>query len=337
MAGKSLVDGLSGKAELRERIRSQVSIPVVCAPMFQVSGPELAGAAAAAGVVGALPRNNAADLEEFEQWLATIRRALDEAEGRGERVSPVAVNLSTGFSSDELKQNLDVCKRYGVEIIISATGDPSELIARVHDWGGIVLHDVVNFRFAEKAILAGADGLNCIGAGGGGHSGTISHLALVPKVRSMFDGVITMAGAVSTGAVVRGAEILGADLAYMGTRFIATQESRAPAAYKQMLVEGRASDLIYTGRVARTPANWLRPSLTDNGLDPDDLPLPTAGDRYSHLPEHARPWKTIWSGGQGVELIDDVPTVSELVARLEEEYAEACKIPAAPGFSDVRY
>ena len=319
---------------LRESLRARLRLPMVCAPMFQVTGPELVIAAARAGIVAALPRGNARDLAEFDHWLATIRAALDAAGGDGPAPGPIAVNLTTGFTADEAAANLAVCKRHGVELIITAAGNPADMIARVHDWGGYVLHDVTSMRFAEKAIALGADGLNCIGAGGGGHSGTLSHLAFIPAVRAIYDGVVTMAGAVGSGAVIRTAEILGADLAYVGTRFIATVEARAPEAYKRMLVEERAADLIYTGAVGGAPANWLKRSLRDNGLDPDELPRPMGGtDRYGHLPPDVRPWKTLWSAGQAVELIDEIPTVADLIDRLEAEYRRACAQPCHPAQS----
>jgi len=205
-------------------------------------------------------------------------------------------------------------------------GDPTELIRRVHDWGGKVFHDVTTIRFAEKAIAAGADGLTCIGAGGGGHSGTVSHLALIPKVRQMFDGTIVFAGGVSNGAAIRAAEVLGADLAYLGTRFIATQESNAAPEYKAMLVSENAADVIYTPKVAGGAANWLKASLRAVGLDPDNLPEPGPKGGHAHLPEGLRPWFNIWSAGQGVELISDVPSVAELIRRLRREYVAACQV-----------
>jgi nitronate monooxygenase len=238
----------------------------------------------------------------------------------------MAINLNTRLPADELARNLAVCGRNGVEIIITAAGDPTEMVKRVHDWGGKVFHDVTSLRFAEKAIAGGVDGLTCIGAGGGGHSGTVSHLALIPRVRQMFNGTIIMAGAVSTGAVVRAAEILGADLAYMGTRFIATQESDAPEAYKRLLVSEMSSDLLYTGKIAGVPANWMVESIRQNGLDPTNLPEPKGkGMSHEHLPADVRPWKTLWSAGQGIDLINDIPTVAELVRRLRAEYVEACR------------
>lgn len=311
-------------------LRSQLTLPVICSPMFLVSGPALVREACKAGVIGGLPRPNAESPEVFDTWLGDIRRDLSywSQKHPDAPVAPMAINLSTRMPADELKANLEICRRHGVEIIISAAGDPTELIERVHDWGGKVFHDVTSLRFAEKAAAAGADGLTCIGAGGGGHSGTISHLALIPQVRSFYEGVVVLAGAVSTGAVVRAAEILGADLAYMGTRFIATRESDAPQAYKDLLVTQTSSDLMYTDRIAHVPANWIMESMRQVGLDPAALPPPIKGaDRYAHLPEPARPWKSIWSAGQGIDLIHDIPTVAELVRRLRQEYVAACRIP----------
>lgn len=315
---------------LDSRIRAQLTLPVICSPMFLVTGPALVREACKAGVIGGLPRPNASSVEEFDAWLTEIRRDLNQwSENQPHaRVAPMAVNLSTRMPLDELKANLEVCRRHGVEIIVSAAGDPTELIRRVHDWGGKVFHDVTSLRFAEKAAAAGADGLTCIGSGGGGHSGTISHLALIPQIRSFYDGTLVLAGAVSTGAVVRAAEILGADLAYMGTRFIATQESDAPQAYKDLLVSQTSSNLMFTDRIAHVPANWIMESMRLVGLDPADLPHPVKGeDRYSHLPEAARPWKSIWSAGQGIDLIHDIPSVAELVSRLRREYLTACETP----------
>ncbi len=315
---------------LDELFRSRLTLPAVCAPMFLVSGPELVAAACKAGLVGALPRQNARSTEIFGDWLRQIRAELDQyAEQRpGARIGPIAVNLATRFDDDELRANLELCSRYGVEIIISAQGDPAELARRVHDWGGTIWHDVTSLRFADKAIRAGVDGMTCIGAGGGGHSGTISHLVLIPKVRAMFDGIVVMAGAVTTGAAIRAAEILGADLSYLGTRFIATRESRAADAYKAMLVAGTSADLMYTPEIAGVAANWMTPSMRAVGLDPTNLPKAAVGKiGYSHLPEGVKPWKNLWSAGQGIDLIDDIPSVAELVAQLRREYVAACQTP----------
>lgn len=311
--------------------RERLVLPAVCAPMFLVSNPAMVRESCKAGIIGALPRQNARSFELFESWLKEIRDDLDryKDENPEAKVGPVAVNLATKLSAEDARRHLDVCRRYGVEIIISATGNPAELAARVHDHGLQIWHDVVSFRFAEKAIEAGVDGMNCVGSGGGGHSGNIGHLVLVPRIRKIFSGTLTMAGSISTGAAIRAAEILGADLAYMGTRFIATQEAAIDPAYREMLEQGHSEDLIFTPKIAGIAANWLRPSMERLGLDPKDLPEPTGhGMGYGHLPEGVKPWKNLWSAGQGIDLIGDTPTVAELVARLRREYRAAAELPS---------
>jgi nitronate monooxygenase len=316
---------------LDPRIRAALTLPAICAPMFLVTGPALVREACKAGVIGGLPRQNARSVEEFEAWLAEITEALKahrDAQPHA-RIAPIAVNHPTRMAPDDLAANMALCAKYGVEIIISVGGDPTELVARVHDFGGKVFHDITSLRFAEKAIAAGADGLNCIGAGGGGHSGTITHLALIPRLRAIYDGTLVLAGAVSTGAVIRAAEVLGADLAYLGTRFIATQEAEAPAEYKELLVSQTSTELAYTGDIAGVPANWMVESMRRVGLDPENLPKPLGrGMRHDHLPQGVTPWKNLWSAGQGIDLIDDVPTVAELVRRLRAEYVAACETPS---------
>lgn len=315
---------------LHPELRASLALPAVCAPMFLVSGPALVSEACKAGVMGALPRQNARGFEEFEAWLGTIRHALDRHEDdTGQRAGPLAVNLATRVPEDELARHFGACRRHGVKVLITVGGDPTALIRHAHEAGLLVFHDITSIRFAEKAIAAGADGLNCIGAGGGGHSGTMSHLALIRAVRARYQGTIVMGGAVSDGATIRAAEILGADLAYLGTRFIATQESLAPQAYKDMLVSRTSADLSYTDRIAGVHANWLVPSIQAAGLDPENLPRPPGrGMRHDHLPEGATPWKHIWSAGQGIDLIHDIPAVQDLVARLKAEYRQACAVPA---------
>jgi nitronate monooxygenase len=315
---------------LDPRLRSRLRLPAVCAPMFLVSGPELVAAACKAGIVGALPRQNARSIDIFESWLSDIRRELDEYADStpGARIGPLAVNLATSFDDETMDANLALCQRYGVEIMISATGNPASLAHRAHDWGCAIIHDVTTMRFAEKAIAAGVDGLTCIGAGGGGHSGAISHLVLIPKIRSIFDGVIVMAGAVTNGAAIRAAEILGADLAYMGTRFIATKESLASDEYKAMLLRSSSADLLYTPDIAGVAANWMTESMAAVGLDPSNLPKSLrTGMSHAHLPDGIKPWKNLWSAGQGVDLIDDIPSMEDLVTRLRSEYVAACETP----------
>lgn len=314
---------------LDPELRSSLCLPAICAPMYQISGPTLAREAARAGIVGGLARQNARSLEEFDSWLHSIREGLDahSDEHPDAKVGPIAVNLSGRVPADELMANLEACRRYGVKIIVSAMGNPTELVKVVHDWGGVVFHDATSVRFAEKGIEAGVDGLNCIGSGGGGHSGTVSLMTLIPRVRAMFDGTIVAAGAISTGNAIRAVELLGADLAYLGTRFIATQESLAPKEYKELLVSQRSLGLRYTPKITGVPANWLVESFERLGVDLDAIPEAAVSRGYDHLPAHARPWKDIWSAGQGIELIDDVPTVAELVRRLRQEYYDACRIP----------
>lgn len=294
-----------------------------------VSGPALVSAACKSGIMAGLPRHNAGSLEEFESWLAAIRADIDAFAVRdpGARIGPLAVNIVAGKPAADLRADLAVCARFGVRIIISALGNPSELTRVVHDWGGKVFHDVTNLRFAAKAIEAGVDGLVCIGSGGGGHCGALNALSFIPRVRRMWEGTIVFAGSVSSGAAIRAAEVLGADLAYLGTRFIATRESLAPASYKAQVVACGAEDLIYTERITGVPANWLKPSLRAAGLDPESLPMPVTPRKYEHLPPAARPWRTLWSAGQGIDLIDDAPSVAELVQRLRREYVAACRMP----------
>jgi nitronate monooxygenase len=316
---------------LDPEIRASLNLPVICAPMFQVTGPALVQEACKAGLIAGLPRQNARSFEQFEEWMGAIRRDLDAyaEKNEGARIGPIAVNFGTRMPEVELRRDLGICKRYGVRIIISVGGDPTDIVKRVHDFGGLVYHDVTSIRFAEKAMRANADGLTCIGAGGGGHSGTISQLALIPQIRARFNGTIVLAGAVATGAVVRAAEVLGADLAYMGTRFIATQESDAPEEYKQLLLSETSEGLMYTDRVAGVHANWMIESIRKVGLDPDNLPVPLGrGMRHDHLPDSVRPWKNLWSAGQGIDLIHDIPTVADLVHRLRAEYVAACETPS---------
>lgn len=309
--------------------RERMVLPAMAAPMFLVSGVDLAVACCKAGIIGSLTRNHCRDDAEFEAQLVAVRERL--ARARGEipepKIGPLAANVSIGMDRASRAAALDACRRHGVDLVVTAGGDPAPVAAMVHDWGGRLFHDVTTLRFAEKAIAAGVDGVVAIGAGGGGHSGIISHLALVPQIRAMFSGTIVMAGAIATGAAIRAAEVLGADLAYLGTRFIATRESMADEAYKAMIVRASPADLLYTAAVNGLPAMWMAESLRAHGLDPANLPTPQ-GHGSAHLPPGAKPWQTVWSAGQGVGLISDVPAVSELVARLVAEYRAAVAIPA---------
>jgi len=313
---------------LAQHIRDRLTLPAIVAPMFLCSSVELAVAACASGIVGSLTQNHCRDIEEFARQLEVVEQRLSHfrESNPARKVGPLAVNISTHIVGDDMRAHLLLCRRHGASIVITSVGDPSATAPLVREAGLLHYHDATSLRFAEKAIAAGVDGIVAIGAGGGGHSGGLSHLAFVPQVRAMFDGTIVLAGAVSTGAAIRAAEILGADLAYLGTRFIATQESSAPAEYKAMIVEGTAADVVYTDRVNGMPAMWLSASLQANGLDLDRLPKP-AKRGTEHLPVGVEPWKTVWSAGQGIGLIDDIPSVAEVVRRLQVDYVRACEAP----------
>lgn len=308
-------------------LQDRMILPVFAAPMFLVSGTDLAIACCKAGVIGSLTRNHCRDFEEMVEQLRTVRSALDVFEGQGGRAAPLAMNISPTMGQEDFARHLAACRDHGVDIIVTSVGDPTANAPLVRDHGMLHFHDATTIRFAEKAAAAGVDGIVCIGAGGGGHAGQISHLAFVPQVRRFFGGTIVMAGAISTGAAVRAAEVLGADIAYMGTRFIPTRESDAPPAYKAMLVEGGAADVTYTRGVNGLPASWLKASLREIGLDPENLFIPD-GRSTGHLPEGKTPWRDIWSAGQGIALIDAIPSVADLVAGLSAEYAAACALPA---------
>jgi nitronate monooxygenase len=309
-------------------IRKRLTLPAVAAPMFLCSGVALAAASCKAGVIGSLTRNHCRDLAELEEQLRAVTESVGAFAERNpsRRIGPLAVNITPTFGDDEMRAHLEVCSRYGVRIVITSVGDPTRIAPMIRDAGLLHFHDATTIRFAEKAAAAGVDGIIAIGAGGGGHAGTISHLAFIPQIRAMFSGTVVLAGAVSNGATIRAAEILGADLAYLGTRFIATKEASAPERYKAMLVEGGSADVVYTRGINGLPASWLKASIREIGLDPDNLKIPE-GRGTEHLPPGIKPWRDIWSAGQGIGLIDDIPAVEELVRRLQTEYIAACATP----------
>jgi nitronate monooxygenase len=313
---------------LAQELRDRLTLPVFAAPMFLCSGTALAIACCKAGIIGSLTRNHCRDLDELKAQLKTVSDALARFadEHPACKIGPLAVNISPNFGNAEMAAHLATCRYYGARIIVTSVGDPTLNAPLIHDAGMLHFHDATTLRFAEKAVAAGVDGIIAISAGGGGHAGQISPLAFIPQLRAMFDGTLVMAGAIGTGGAIRAAEILGADLAYMGTRFIATTESAAPDAYKNMLVESSVTDVIYTKAVNGLPASWLKPSLRSIGLDPDNLPVPD-GRGTDHLPAGKKPWRDIWSGGQGIGLIHDSPDVTELIRRLQQEYIAACAIP----------
>jgi len=291
----------------------RLSLPVVVSPMFIVSGPELVIAAAKAGVVGTFPALNQRTTEGYAAWLDEISAALTPAD------APYGVNLIVHGSNKRLMADLQVTVAKKVPLVITSLGAVRDVVDAVHSYGGLVFHDVINRRHAEKAAEAGVDGIIAVSAGAGGHAGTMSPLALVSEIRQVFSGTIIAAGAISTGAHVLAARAMGADLAYMGTRFIATRESRASDGFKDMIVASRAGDIFYTSAISGVNANFLRPSIVAAGLDPDNLPAHGRMD----MEGEAKAWKDIWSAGQGVGSIADVPSVADLVARLKAEYEAA--------------
>lgn len=294
----------------------RLALPVIAAPMFIVSNPDLVIAQCKGGIVGSFPALNARPQAALDDWLGRIRAALGPAD------APFAVNQIVHHTNDRLAQDLETCRRHRVPIIITSLRAPGEVVREVHGWGGIVLHDVTNLRHARKALAAGVDGLILVAAGAGGHAGTLSPFALVAEVRAIFDGPIALAGAITEGRQILAAQAMGADLAYVGTRFIATAEANAAEAYKRMIVASSAEDILYTPFFSGVAGNYLRPSIVAQGLDPEALP---AADktRMSFASSHVRPWRDIWGAGQGVGSIADVPPAAEVIARLRRDYAAA--------------
>jgi nitronate monooxygenase len=306
-------------------VLQDLTLPVVASPMFIVSYPELVLAQCKAGIVGSFPALNARPAELLDEWLTQIGEALADhkAANPNAKVGPVAVNQIVHQSNARLEHDVRVCVEHKVPIFITSLRAPvKEMIDAVHSYGGIVLHDVINLRHAQKALEAGVDGLILVAAGAGGHAGTISPFALVGEVRRIFDGPIVLSGAIANGGSILAAQAMGADLAYMGTRFIATREAHAVESYKHAIVNASAADIIYTNLFTGVHGNYIRESIVNAGLDPDDLPV-SDKSAMNFAGEKAKAWKDIWGAGQGVGLMDDIPTVAELVERLEREYQEA--------------
>jgi nitronate monooxygenase len=295
----------------------RLALPAIAAPMFLVSGPDLVVAACRAGIVGAFPSLNQRTGESFETWLDEIESRLRPGD------APFGVNLIVHRTNPRHRADLEVCERHRVPVVITSLGALSDVVARVHAYGGVVFHDVTNLRHARKAADAGVDGLILVCAGAGGHAGVINPFAFIGEVRAFFDKTIILAGCISDGRGIAAAELMGADLVYLGTRFIATEESMAPDPYKAMLCEGAAADIVYTPAISGVPASFLRASLVNAGLDPDNLPDKREIDVGNELSPEAKAWRDIWSAGQGVGAIADVPSTADLVARLHAEYAAA--------------
>ena len=311
---------------LPQQLASKLRVPLIGAPMFIVSVPDLVVAQCTAGIVGAFPALNARPQEQLDAWISEIKERLAAYAGEhpDAPLAPFAVNQIVHASNDRLQADLETCVRHEVPIIITSLRPPSAVVDAVHSYGGLVFHDVINLRHAHKAIEQGVDGIIAVCAGAGGHAGTLSPFALVKEIRRDFDGVVILSGAMSTGADVLAARAIGADLAYIGTRFIATREAYAPDAYKEMIVSSKAADIVYTPLFTGVHGSYLKGSIVNAGLDPDNLPNATANpmDFGSGGDADAKAWRDIWGAGQGVGSIDDIPEARALVMRIEAEYAE---------------
>ncbi len=305
----------------------RLRLPVIGSPLFIISHPDLVIAQCKAGVVGAFPALNARPAPVLEAWL---QRLADELSAED---APFAVNQIVHRSNDRLMHDVELCVKYRVPIVITSLGARAEVNEAIHSYGGIVLHDVISDNFARKAIEKGADGLIAVAAGAGGHAGTISPFALIAEIRRWFDGPLALSGAIATGDAVLAAQAMGADLAYIGSAFIATEEANAAPAYKQMLVDSAAADIVYTNLITGVHGNYLRGSLIAAGLDPDNLPQSDATKMNFGADRPAKAWKDIWGSGQGIAAIREVVPAAALIARLAREYGAARNrlgLPASP-------
>lgn len=307
---------MSLPALLEQRLR----LPVVAAPMFLVSNPQLVLACCNNGIVGSFPALNQRESSGFKDWLQEIEAGLSSD------AAPYAVNLIVHGSNPRLQADLAICVEQRVPIVITSLGAVKEVVDAVHSYGGLVFHDVTTRRHAEKAAEAGVDGLIAVAAGAGGHAGTWSPFALIAEIRQFFDKTLLLAGCLNQGHEILAAQLLGADLAYLGTRLIATQENAASAAYKQMILDAKAADIIHTPAVSGVPASFMRQSLEQAGYDLKQLQNKgevNYGEKLKPMDEEAKAWKTVWSAGQGVGNIRDLPSVEQLITRLDNEYRAA--------------
>jgi nitronate monooxygenase len=306
---------------------ARLALPVIGAPLFIISQPELVIAQCSAGVIGAFPSLNARPAEMLDVWLTRIRTELAAYDAaHPERPSaPFAVNLIVHKSNDRLANDLDACVKHRVPIVITSLGARPEINEAIHSYGGIVLHDVITNAFAHKAVEKGADGLIAVAAGAGGHAGTLSPFALIAEIRTWWNGPLALSGAIARGEAVLAALALGADFGYVGSAFIATREAHADEAYKQMIVDSAAGDIVYTNLFTGVHGNYLRPSIVNAGLDPDDLPQsdPSKMSFASGGSAKSKAWRDIWGCGQGIGAVTEIPTVADLVARLTREYEAA--------------
>ncbi len=304
----------------------RLTFPVIGAPLFIISNPDLVIAQCKAGIVGSFPALNARPAKELDKWLTRIGEELDRynQENPDSPAAPYACNQIVHRSNERLMHDLECCVRHKVPIVITSLGAREEVNEAVHSYGGIVLHDVINDRFAHKAIEKGADGLVAVATGAGGHAGTTSPLALIQEIRAWFDGPVALSGSIATGDAVLAAQAMGADLGYIGSAFIASHEANAAGEYKQMIVDCAADDIVYSNLFTGVHGNYLKPSIKNAGLDPDDLPEsdPSKMD-FGTGRDEAKAWKTIWGCGQGIGAVREVAPAGEIVARLRREYDAA--------------
>jgi len=295
-----------------------LKLPLIAAPMFLVSGPEIVTACCKAGVIGSFPALNQRTAEGFDEWLTLIENELKDVPNPG-----FAVNLIVHKTNPRLQEDLDTCIKHKVPLIITSLGAVPEIVDAVHAYGGLVYHDVINLRHANKAAEAGVDGLIAVSAGAGGHAGLLSPFALISEIRKFYDKTIILSGAMSTGRDIAAAQAAGADFAYMGTRFINTKESRAIDDYKNMIIDAAAADIVYTDKVSGVNANFLGPSIAAAGGNDESHAGKAVDFGNELLADEAKAWKDVWSAGHGVGGIDDIPNVSDLVSRLHSEYSAA--------------
>lgn len=302
----------------------ELALPIVAAPMFLISGPELVISCCKNGVVGSFPALNQRTTEGFEQWVVQIKTELAAFEAEtGKKAAPFAVNLIVHPTNPRLRADIKICIKHKVPLVITSLGAVSQVVDAVHSYGGQVFHDIIKKRHAEKAIEAGVDGLILVSAGAGGHGGTLNPMSLISEVRSIFDGTLLLSGCISTGTDVAAALQMGADLAYMGTRFINTDQSKASDEYRQMIIDSGANDIVYTAAISGVSANFLSKSLAKAGISEEDLKADTKIDFGKEMDTEAKAWKTIWSAGQGVTSIKDSLSVKELIDRLTIEFKTA--------------
>ena len=305
-------------------VLQKLSLPVIGSPLFIISNPKLVIEQCKAGIVGSMPALNARPAELLDDWLAEITETLaawDRAHPE-QPSAPFAINQIVHKSNDRLEHDMQVCAKYKVPIVITSLGAREDVNQAVHAWGGIVLHDIINNKFAHKAIEKGADGLIAVAAGAGGHAGTKSPFALIQEVREWFDGPLALSGSIASGGAILAAQAMGADFAYIGSAFIATHEARAAEAYKQAIVEGSSDDIIYSNLFTGVHGNYLAPSIRAAGLDPENLPV-SDPSKMNFGGDAKKAWKDIWGCGQGIGAIRAVTSTAELVARLRSEYDAA--------------